>query len=190
MSNFKKIFIAGVVLVLSAFKPLAAQTVPAPSPSGNVDLINRLRSITKENDRLKNIVETYEANLAKLEEEHIKTTQTIKQLQDQLNQGCSNVSSGNPDTDRLVKELADTHYNLGVIYQGQGKFDEAETEYRKVLEIKPDDADALYNLAIIYDSGKNETDQAILYYQKYLDLNPDPIEKAAVEEIMNRLKRR
>jgi tetratricopeptide (TPR) repeat protein len=187
MNDLKKVLLAVVVIFICALKPLAAQ--PITTPSGNVDLVNRLRLITKENDRLKNIVETYEANLSKLEEEHSKTTQTIKQLQDQLTQGCSNSSSGNEDVDRLVKELVDTHYNLGVIYQQQQKFDEAEMEYRKVLEVKPDDADALYNLAIIYDSHKNDSDQALLYYQKYLDSNPSPLDKTLVEDMMKRLKR-
>ncbi|MBI3602390.1 MAG: tetratricopeptide repeat protein [Candidatus Omnitrophica bacterium] len=88
-----------------------------------------------------------------------------------------------------LKELADTHYNLGVILQEQYKFDEAQKEYEKVLELRPDDADAHYNLALIFDTAKNDRNMALYHYEKYLEINPRAAEAQGVRQSIARLSK-
>jgi tetratricopeptide (TPR) repeat protein len=150
-----------------------------------VDLINRIRVITKENDRLKKMVETYESELEGLDEQNKKTTETIRELQDNLTKNSSCTNDG--ETARMSKELADTHYNLGVFYQEHSQYDQAEMEYKKVLAVKPDDSDAIYNLAVIYDSYKTDPASAVLFYKKYLELNPKAAESDQISQRINKL---
>ena len=55
---------------------------------------------------------------------------------------------------------------------GRGQFDEAIAHYRKALEIKPDDAEAHYNLGNAL-AGRGQVDEAIAHYQTALELKPD-----------------
>ncbi len=78
----------------------------------------------------------------------------------------------NKESERLKREVADTHYNLGVTFQEANKWERAIIEYERVLEVKPDDADAHFNLALIYETVKNDRDRALYHYEKYLGANP------------------
>ena len=55
---------------------------------------------------------------------------------------------------------------------GRGRIDEAIAHYQKALEIKPDYADAHYNLGIVL-AGRGQIDEAIAHYQKALEIKPD-----------------
>ena len=48
----------------------------------------------------------------------------------------------------LDNEVYQTHYNLGVAYNGVGKYEESIEELNKALELKPDLSDAYYTLAV------------------------------------------
>ncbi len=87
----------------------------------------------------------------------------------------------------LRKELEDAHYDLGVMLQEQERFDDAIKEYEKVLQINSDDADAHYNLALIYDAHQNDPQRAIEHYQKYLELAPHDPQADGVRDSIQRL---
>ncbi len=62
--------------------------------------------------------------------------------------------SNEPDNEIL-------HFALGVAYDNMGKLAEAEKEYKKALELKPDYFDAAYNLgAMVYNAGVELNNQA------------------------------
>mgnify|MGYP000013417903 CR=1 FL=1 len=48
----------------------------------------------------------------------------------------------------LMPEDAETHYNLGALYQDLGRLSEAEASYRRALALKPDYTDAHSNLLL------------------------------------------
>jgi len=64
------------------------------------------------------------------------------------------------------------HYNLGNIYNQQGFFDQAISEYKRALAIRPDFEDTLNNLGVAY-MRKGNFDEAIAEYKKALAINPD-----------------
>lgn len=64
------------------------------------------------------------------------------------------------------------HLNLGVIYEGQGMFDEAVREYRKALHLRPDYVEAIINLGIVYDKT-DRVNEAEKEYETALQLNPN-----------------
>ena len=55
----------------------------------------------------------------------------------------------------LQPELADAHYNLAIVLTVKKQFNEAISEYEKVLAIQPDHADARNNLGhMLLDRGQ------------------------------------
>jgi tetratricopeptide (TPR) repeat protein len=67
------------------------------------------------------------------------------------------------------------HYNLGVHLDGQGRWDEAITHYRRALEIKPDFAEAHYNWGVDL-ARQGRWDEAVSRYDHALRLKPDHAE--------------
>jgi Flp pilus assembly protein TadD len=53
-----------------------------------------------------------------------------------------------------VQTCADCYYNLGVAYTNKKDYAQAEIAYKKVIELKPDSADAYTGLANIYNAQK------------------------------------
>ena len=53
---------------------------------------------------------------------------------------------------------ASAHYNLGLIHQGRGEFDEARTRFERALEIDPEEIDASYQLGRIARQQKRYAD--------------------------------
>jgi Flp pilus assembly protein TadD len=46
-------------------------------------------------------------------------------------------------------------------------------EFEKAVQLKPDDADAHYNLAILYDEKLRDNDKALEHYRAYLKIAPN-----------------
>ena len=72
----------------------------------------------------------------------------------------------------IEPDYADTHYNMGVVLQEQGKLEEAIEAYNKAMSIKPDYAKANYNIGVVLqDQGKLA--EAIKAYNKAVAIKPD-----------------
>jgi tetratricopeptide (TPR) repeat protein len=117
----------------------------------------KLAELEKENKRLTQISEFTGNVQVKKQEEHIA----------HLEADLSNARQ------RMQKQEALLHYNLGVSYMKEKYYDMAIDEYQKALELNPNDPDIHYNLAILYDDCSRNPKRAIQHYQKYLELRPD-----------------
>ncbi|MBU3934287.1 MAG: tetratricopeptide repeat protein, partial [Candidatus Omnitrophica bacterium] len=73
---------------------------------------------------------------------------------------------------KLDEERLIYHYSRAFKLDCNERYDEAAVEYAEVLKINPNDADAHYNLALIYDDHLNEKRKAIQHYREYLELKP------------------
>ena len=65
------------------------------------------------------------------------------------------------------------HYNAGVFYARNKEFGRAIKEFQKVLDIKPQDPQANYNLGYIYAEHLVDRPKAISYFKNYLTYAPD-----------------
>ncbi len=75
----------------------------------------------------------------------------------------------------LMPDDAEAHYNLGDTCKRQGRLDEAEACYRRVLQIEPDLIGAHINLGILLnDLGRLKEAEAS--YRRALQIKPDLIE--------------
>ncbi len=63
-------------------------------------------------------------------------------------------------------------YNKGVEYYKQGKYDQAEQEFKQAIELKPNDIYALYGLGNTYYC-KAKYDDAVKIYTRAININPD-----------------
>ena len=82
------------------------------------------------------------------------------------------------ECDRLTKKFPQSFLlcNLiGVAFRAQGKFEEAITAFNKALLIKPDYADARYNMGVVFQA-QGKPDEAIAAYNKALLIKPDYVE--------------
>lgn len=73
---------------------------------------------------------------------------------------------------KMKKESVDMHYNLGVVYDMNGMYKDAEREYLNCLKIDSNDSGVHYNLGILYDDKLNDDHKAEQHYRKYLELKP------------------
>lgn len=89
----------------------------------------------------------------------------------------NNLSNAN-----LVQETAKMHYNMATLFMQSKKYDEAVHEYQRAINLDPTDADAHYNLALVYDIYLNDQVAAIEQYKKCLECEPDYKNKKAIQE--------
>ncbi|MFC1667330.1 tetratricopeptide repeat protein [Candidatus Omnitrophota bacterium] len=69
---------------------------------------------------------------------------------------------------QLVKETAEMHYNLGVFYTKEKKYERAISEFAKTLEIDPENIYAHFNLGYIYAEHLVDREKAVEYFRHFL----------------------
>ena len=123
------------------------------------------------------------AEYAKLmENEWLLALAKTEELKKDLDKTVTDLASYNQEKARIQKEVATMHYNLAVILTNQNDFQAAVREYKKVLEMRPNDADAHYNLAVIYDTELKDTERALEHYREYVRVAPSSPEAPRVLE--------
>jgi len=100
------------------------------------------------------------------------------------------IEENRSDVELAEGEKRDHHYNMAIVYAKEGKYREAEAEYRAALDIDPADADIHYNLGILYDDDLKQPDRAAIHYDRYLKLRPDAPDVDAVNEWLMRIRMR
>ncbi|MFA6384543.1 MAG: tetratricopeptide repeat protein [Candidatus Omnitrophota bacterium] len=73
----------------------------------------------------------------------------------------------------------DIYYNLGVGALQKGDFVQAEAAFRRVLELSPIDAEACYNLGVLYEKYLDRPKDARVYYTRYINLSDEGDRDAA-----------
>jgi tetratricopeptide (TPR) repeat protein len=117
-----------------------------------------------------------------MENEWLAAVAKTAELKKDLDKTLSEVSAQNREKGKLQKEAATMHYNLAVILTNQHNYPAAIREYEKVIELDPNDADAHYNLAIVYDTDMKDNDKALEQYREYIRIAPDSKEAQEVRE--------
>jgi tetratricopeptide (TPR) repeat protein len=96
-----------------------------------------------------------------------------KFLEEQVNNLPKKFSKMARENKILVKETGDMHYNLGVFYAGEMNYDRALEEFKKAVDINPNDAKAQYNLGYIYAEQRQDRKKAEYYFRNFLGLAPE-----------------
>lgn len=90
--------------------------------------------------------------------------------------------TGTPDWEKLTgkfsqavdadSDLAEAHFNLGVLAEKRGKVDEAVSHYKRAISAKPSLTAAYENLAVMMENA-GRGDEAAEQYKKILERYPD-----------------
>lgn len=76
------------------------------------------------------------------------------------------------------------HYNLAVAYTKAGIVNKAVQEYNKSLEYDPRNAEAYYNLGVLYKNLGNDSAKALTYFRMYLEIKPDAEDAQQVRDFI------
>ena len=89
--------------------------------------------------------------------------------------------------DTLKQERALYQYNLGIVYAQAQRYDEALEAYQNSLELDPKNADAHYNLGLLYERVKSQSDRAAWHYRRYLELKPQAEDHDEIQQRIDML---
>jgi len=81
----------------------------------------------------------------------------------------------------------DVRTDRGTSYWNLGQADAAIVEFQKALEVDPAHAQTLYNMGVVYLSGKNNPAEARKTWEKLLATNPNYPDRAKVQEQLSSL---
>jgi tetratricopeptide (TPR) repeat protein len=83
---------------------------------------------------------------------------------------------------------SDTFYNLGIEALRKGEYGRAEQAFKQALALDPGDAQACYNLGVLYDNYLINKKEALKYYLRYVNTAPDAPDAEAVRSWVNELQ--
>ncbi len=112
------------------------------------------------------------ARMRQVQAEYVKLVAEKQELKKMAEGAPANVARMAKQHARLIVETANMHYNLGVLLSKQRDYPKASKEFQKVIELRPNDADAHYNLGVIYAEHIPNRPKAMDYFRQYLKLNP------------------
>ncbi len=102
------------------------------------------------------------------------------ELNELINQAPGRIKDMAAQNQALVKETAEMHYNMGVFFTENKKFENAEREYVRALEFDPNNLKVHYNLGYLYAEDLNKHDKAMFHLEKYLQIDPNSKESEAI----------
>ncbi len=122
--------------------------------------------------RLEQERERLAKRLDQLQTEYTEEVSTNASLRRQVEHLPTDVTQIAREHERLLQELADTHYNMGVLFSEKNDYVRAAKEFQQVIELRPSDPEAQYNLGIIYAEYLPDREKAIQFFRQYLSGNP------------------
>jgi tetratricopeptide (TPR) repeat protein len=94
------------------------------------------------------------------------------------------------DTTSLSSEMDDSSYRDGQQMERQGRWDEALSDYLKVIDRRGDSAPESYlDAGLIYLNHIKDPVYAIYYFRRYLELEPNSKQAVYVKGLINAAKR-
>jgi tetratricopeptide (TPR) repeat protein len=90
---------------------------------------------------------------------------------------------------RLAADAQRYHYNLGVLYTQNKDFETAVKEFKACLSANPKNAQAHYNLGIIFDDYFKDKENARYHYRTFLELAPTSEDAESVREWLANLNK-
>lgn len=75
--------------------------------------------------------------------------------------------------DKELPNTSEIKYDLGMLYERQGRYDDFEEMMRSVIELKPDDANAYNSLGYTFVDQDTRLDEARELLERALELEPD-----------------
>lgn len=138
-------------------------------------LVTRLRDekrrVEDENNQLRQRIEELEEELRKVQVNESQYAPSLDHLLEQLEtlqdkQEQTHVATTPAALQELVDKEpkdADDHFQLGILYEQQGQFEQAIGEYRLTLETAPEHLDAAQRLAFLLEKLNRDAEASPLW---------------------------
>ncbi len=143
----------------------------------NKEITQRLRYTTELEERQKQLLR-----------ENAEYREKVEILKAKFSDAAPGLAKSGRISQKMMRENADMHYNLGTIFLNNKQYKEAIQEYERVLELRPSDPETHYNLGILYDDYSKDSEKALYHYQKYLAVNPKAPDAKKVESYILNLE--
>lgn len=141
----------------------------------------------EQNSKIQTLIDELEAEKAKNRGIPVVPPEVVKASQN-LNAVPGELISIKRERDRLLKENADLHYNLGVSLVQMGEYQRAVKEFLRTLELVPNDPESHFNLGRLYAQHLKDNDQAVRYFEKYVQLQPGAKDMDTVRKFIETVK--
>lgn len=139
----------------------------------NKELRDRTKYIQKVEDRLEQLIK-----------ENKEYREQLEVMKAKFKDSVPGLAKSGRIAQKMMRENAQMHYNLGTIFLQNKRYKESITEYEKALELMPNDPDTHYNLGVLYDDFMKDRNKALYHYQKYIAVNPKAPDAKKVENYM------
>jgi tetratricopeptide (TPR) repeat protein len=120
----------------------------------------------------------------KLAAQNQELTQANRSLNTTIDQAPDHVRGLAKQNEQLIRETAQMHYNMGVLFTDNQKYDMATKEFERALELDPNDQRAHYNLGYLYAEQFSKPDQATEHFKRFLELDPQSQQAEAVKSYL------
>lgn len=147
-------------------------------------LNDRLKKITQREDKMKRQIMTSEKSLKQLKKQNTQLSSANKGMNQMVQGVPAKFARIAQENRELVKETSEMHYNLGVFYTQNKNFKIAVKEFERALAINPDNAKSHYNLGYLYAEEFEKHEEAIMHFQRFLEINPSAKESEAVRSYL------
>ena len=141
------------------------------------DMVGKLKKEVSKKEIAKQKIKELERAKSQLEKE-------VKKLKKDLKRVPKNVKTISNENHKLIKENASMHYNLGVFYVQNRRFDRAIEEFKKCIDLDPSNSKAHYNLGFLYSEHYENHALAEEQFREYLTIEPDDVNAEQVRSYL------
>ncbi len=141
----------------------------------------RIQGENRELNKRMQYVEKLEKREGQMLKENAEYREQVEILKAKFKDAVPGLAKSGRISQKMMRENADMHYNLGTIFLHNKQYREAIREYERVLELRPSDPETHYNLGILYDDFVKDRQKALYHYQKYMAINPKAPDAKKVE---------
>ena len=134
--------------------------------------LHKLRKESKELYKRVRYIDKLESRQEQLLKENAEYRERLEVLKAKFRDSVPGIAKASRISQKMMRENADMHYNLGTIFLHNKQYREAIQEYERVLELRPNDPETHYNLGVLYDDYLKDREKALHHYQKYMAINP------------------
>ena len=143
--------------------------------------LHRFQAENKELQKRLKYVGKLERRQGELIKENKEFREQVEVMKGKFKDAVPGLAKAGRISQKMMRENAEMHYNLGTIFLQNKRYKEAIKEYERVLELQPNDPDTHYNLGILYDDFLKDREKALYHYQKYIAVNPKAPDAKRVE---------
>lgn len=156
------------------------QEIAKKQESQLVEIQKKDLAVKKRETELTENIRIHLAAIKRLEAEKAEIIKQNRELVKAIKTAPNRVRDMAAENQLLIRETSEMHYNMGVFFADNRKFDRAAKEFERALDFNPNNAKVHYNLGFLYAEQLKNYDEALTHFRKYLEIDPGSQESERV----------